>query len=143
MHKLHWFDGLFFIVAWLIIFQVILNFLCFLFNFQMYLESSVSISYFLWLNNLCQKNKVSKSATGSESERTRKRLIETFQDNGLSIASQANIASVNDLDITLNLRTGSYKPHQKPNNQPLCIDKYSTHPRHILNALLDTISKRI
>ena len=41
-HKLHWFDGLLFVVAWLIIFQVILNFEFFFFNFQTYLESSVS-----------------------------------------------------------------------------------------------------
>ena len=45
-HKLHWFDGLLFVVAWLIIFQVILNFEFFFFNFQTYLESSVSFSYF-------------------------------------------------------------------------------------------------
>ena len=51
-HKLHWFDGLLFVVAWLIIFQVILNFEFFFFNFQTYLESSVSFWYFSWLNDL-------------------------------------------------------------------------------------------
>ena len=51
-HKLHWFDGLLFVVAWLIIFQVILNFEFFFFNLQTYLESSVSFWYFSWLNDL-------------------------------------------------------------------------------------------
>ena len=52
MHKLHWFDGLHFVVAWLIIFQVMLNFEFFFFNFQTYLKSSVSFSYISWLNDL-------------------------------------------------------------------------------------------
>ena len=62
---------------------------------------------------------VLKSATGSESERMRKRLIKTFQDNDLSITSQTNITSTNFLDMTLNLTTESYKPYRKPNDQPL------------------------
>ena len=86
---------------------------------------------------------VLKSATGSESERMRKRLIKTFQDNDLSITSQTNIASTNFLDITLNLTKESYKPYQKHNDQPLYIDKYSNHPRHIIKTLPNTISKRI
>ena len=49
---MHWFDGLLFVVAWLIIFKVILNFEFFFLNFQTYLESSVSSSYFSWLNDL-------------------------------------------------------------------------------------------
>ena len=66
---------------------------------------------------------VLKSATGSESERMRKRLIKTFQDNDLSITSQTDITSANFLDIALNLTTESYKPYRKPSDQPLYIDK--------------------
>ena len=51
--------------------------------------------------------------------------------------------SVNFLDITLNLTTESYRPYRKPNHQPLYIDKYSNHPRHIIKTLPDTISKGI
>ena len=86
---------------------------------------------------------VLKSATGSESERMRKRLIKTYQDNGLSISSQTNITSANFLDITLNLATESYKPCRKPNDQPLYIDKYYNNLRHIIKTLLNTISKGI
>ena len=139
---------------------MILNFE-FLFNFQTYLESSVSFSYVSWLNDLLWLLYLSlnvvlviglyrddglavlKSATGSESERMRKRLIKTFQDSDLSISSQTNITSANFLDITLNLTTESYKPYRKPNDQPLYIDKYSNHPRHIIKTLTNTISKRI
>ena len=86
---------------------------------------------------------VLKSSTGSESERMRKRLIKTFQDNDLSITSQTNITSANFLHITLNLTTESYKPYRKPNDLSLYIDKYSNHPRHIIKTSPNTISKRI
>ena len=83
-----------------------------------------------------------KSATGSESESMRKRLIQTFPDNDLSITSQTNITSATFLDMTLSLTTESYKPYRKPNDQPLYIDEYSSHPRHIIETLPDTISER-
>ena len=51
-HRLHLFEGLLIVVSWLIIFQVILNFLFFFVDYQTYLESSVSFSYFSWLNDL-------------------------------------------------------------------------------------------
>ena len=86
---------------------------------------------------------VFKSATGSESERMRKRLIKTFQEKSFSITSQTNISSANYLDIALNLTTESYKPYRKPSDQPLYIDKYSNLPRHIIKTLPNTISKRI
>ena len=86
---------------------------------------------------------VSISAKGIESELTRKRLIKTYEDNGLSMTSQINITSANFLDITPNLRTESYKPYRNPNNQPLFTDKYSNHSRRIIKTLSDTISKRI
>ena len=84
-----------------------------------------------------------KSATGSESESMRKQVIKTFQGNGLSIASQTNIIRVYTLDINQNLATESYKLCRKPSDQPLYIDKYSNHPRHIIKTLPDTISKTI
>ena len=51
-HGLHWFDGLFIVVAWLIIMQVTLNLTLILRNLQMYLENSVLFSYFWRLNDL-------------------------------------------------------------------------------------------
>ena len=82
---------------------------------------------------------VLKSATGSESERMRKRLIKTFHDNDLSIASQANITSANFLDKALNITTESYVQYRKTNEKPLYIDKYSNHPRHNIKTLPNTI----
>ena len=84
---------------------------------------------------------VLKSATGSESERIRKRLVKTFQAHGLS--HKTNITSSIFLEITMNLRTESYKPFRKPNNQHLYIHKHSNHPSYIIKTLPETSSKRI
>ena len=74
---------------------------------------------------------------------TNEKTAKTFRDNSLCITSKTNIASVNFLDITLTQATEPYKPYRKPNTQPLYIDKYKNHPRHIIKTLPDTISKRI
>ena len=86
---------------------------------------------------------VVNSATRSESERMRIRLIRTSQDNSLSIISQTKIRSANFLYIFPNLTTESYKPYRKPNNQPLYIDKYTNHPRHIIKNITGCYFKRI
>ena len=54
-----------------------------------------------------------------------------------------NITSVNFLDITSNLKTESYQPSRKPNNDPRCIDINSNHPPQILNQLSKYISERL
>ena len=81
---------------------------------------------------------VSKT-TVSELERTRKLLTKKFQDHSQSITSQANIASATFSDMTLRLRTESYKQHSKLNNLPLYISKHSSYPSHIIKSLPETI----
>ena len=61
---------------------------------------------------------VLKSANGRDSECMRKRMVKTFEDNGLSISSQASIASANFFDVSLYQTTESYKPCRKPNESP-------------------------
>ena len=39
---------------------------------------------------------------------------------------------VNFLDVTLDLRSGLYKPYNKPNDTPLYVHKNSNHPPSIL-----------
>ena len=43
------------------------------------------------------------------------------------------------LDITFHLVNDIYKPHYKPNNQTLNINKYSNHPPNILKQLPKSI----
>ena len=49
-------------------------------------------------------------------EQRKNKIIKTFKDCRLSITVTTNITSVNFLDLTLNLKTESYQPFRKPNN---------------------------
>ena len=80
---------------------------------------------------------------GPSSDRIRKDIVRTFQELGLKITIQTNLKIVNFLDVTMNLLTGTYQPYNKPNDQPLYINKNSNHPPNIIKAIPDNISRRI
>ena len=43
--------------------------------------------------------------------------------------------SIDFLDITMDLRTGKYKPFMKSNNTPLYVHKDSNHPPSIIKNI--------
>ena len=77
------------------------------------------------------------------SDRKRKDITETFKNLGLKITIEANLKTVNFLDVTLDLGNESYKPYRKPNDNPLYINASSNHPPSILKQLPKNISKRV
>ena len=62
---------------------------------------------------------------------------------GLKITIEANKKVVNFLDVTLNLNNGKYMPYNKPNNNPLYINKKSNHPPSIIDNIPLSINKRL
>ena len=62
---------------------------------------------------------------------------------GLSIIVTANVTSVDFLDVTFNLKTESYQPVRKPNNEPKYIDISSNHLPQVLEQLPKSIEKRL
>ena len=76
-------------------------------------------------------------------ERTKKSIIQLFNDNGLKITICMNLVQVDFLDITMNLENDKFWPYRKPNNEPLYINKLSNHPPNILKELPSMIEKRI
>lgn len=84
-----------------------------------------------------------KNHNGHENDKTRKQLIEIFKEHELKIVIQCNLKSVDYLDITLDLNTGSYKPYNKLNNDPRYINANSNHPPSIIKQIPKSISKRI
>ena len=46
----------------------------------------------------------------------KKQICKIFAENNLKISIEANYKSTNFLDITMDLRTGEYKPYTIPNN---------------------------
>lgn len=81
--------------------------------------------------------------TPREIENIKKNICQVFKDNNLKITIEANKKSVNFLDLTLDLRTGTYKPFNKPGNIPQYVHRHSNHPPSILKSLPETINKRL
>ena len=84
-----------------------------------------------------------KGTSGRVADKVRKDLCAQFLEFGLKITAEVNHQLVNFFDMTLNLREGSYRPHRKPNNDPLYINRHSNHPPSITKQLPASISKRI
>ena len=78
-----------------------------------------------------------------QAELAKKKLCRIFKDNGLNITIEANVKSVNFLDINLNLETGIYKPYMKPNDTPLYVHKESNHPPVILRNIPLSVNNRL
>ena len=83
---------------------------------------------------------VLRNMPGSQMDRTRKNLIKIFQEYGLSIVCKYHLRSVDFLDVPFNMKQETYTPNRKPNNDPICIHKYSNYPQNTLRDLSKSIS---
>jgi hypothetical protein len=82
-------------------------------------------------------------ATSRQIEITKKKICQIFSENNLHITVEANKKSVDFLDITLDLRSGTYEPFMKDNNTPLYVHKDSNHPPSIIRNIPEGINKRL
>ena len=78
-----------------------------------------------------------------EIEKIKKELCKIFRDNDLKITVEANKTKVNFLDVTLDLRSGTYWPYTKEGNIPLYAHRKSNHPPSILKNISESINKRL
>ena len=83
---------------------------------------------------------VFKNISGPTAERMKNDITRHFKNDGLNITIQTNTKTVNYLDMTFNLNSGTYYPYRKPNDQPLYINTKSNHPPRIIKQLPDNIS---
>ena len=82
-------------------------------------------------------------STPRQVEKLKKQIQETFNKLGLEITIEANLKSINFLDITMDLDADVYKPYIKPNTTPLYINSLSNHPPTITKNLPAAINKRL
>ena len=66
-----------------------------------------------------------------------------FHDHHLKLEIKCNLKSVDYLDITFDLTTGTYKPFSKMNNNPRYINANSNHPPSFVRDIPESVSKRI
>ena len=67
---------------------------------------------------------VSRSVSGPQSEKIKKNFQKIFNDNSLKLEIMCNLSVVDYLDVTLNLKDGSYKPYRKPNDETMYIHSH-------------------
>ena len=76
-------------------------------------------------------------------EAIKKEMRKIFKHNSLQITLEVNTKVVDFLDITLDVRTATYKPYKKPNSKIPYIHKQSNHPPSIIKNLPKSINKRL
>ena len=86
---------------------------------------------------------VIKCLSGLEIERLKKNVDKTFKNWIINIIIEANLHTVNYLDVTLDLWKDTYLPYRKPNNVPVYINNCSNHPRIVIKQLPNSIRKRL
>ena len=78
---------------------------------------------------------------GQQTDRIRKRIIETFKSLDFQMEIMANLPEVDFRHAMFDLRTNTYRPYRKPNNTRSYIHMSSNHPPEILNKLPTSISE--
>ena len=61
----------------------------------------------------------------------------------MKITIEANLKSVNFLDVNFNLDNESFSPFMKPNNNPIYVHTKSNHPPNILKNIPAAVNKRL
>ena len=92
-------------------------------NFGLYLEDGLAL-----LRNL----------NGQETDKVR-----VFKDIGFSLEIETNLKEVDFLDVSLNLRNGTYRPYKKPNDGLLYIHSLSNHPPNVIKQIPKSIQEKL
>ena len=71
------------------------------------------------------------------------KIFKIFKSNGLSITVECNLIVTDFLDVTFDLKSATYYPYRKPNNDLLYINQHYNHPPSIINQIPSMISNRI
>ena len=82
-------------------------------------------------------------ASPREIEKIKQQVSKVFKSNGLKITIEANKKTVNFLDVTFDLTSGTYKPFMKPNNKLLYVHRQSNHPPALIKNIPENINKRL
>ena len=81
--------------------------------------------------------------TERQREKLKQKLLIVFYEDGLKITIEANIHSVDFLDVNLDLKTGLHKRFLKPNQTPLYVHSLSNHPKQIKENIPKAVNDRL
>ena len=84
-----------------------------------------------------------ENISGLDSEKLEKKLFKIFISNGLSITVEYNLIVTDFLDATFDLKSATYCPYRKSNNELLYINKHSNHRPSIIKQIPSLVSNRV
>ena len=105
------------------------------------LENKIPKSNF----GLYQDNGLSllRSLSGQLTDKVRKNIIGVFKDISFSLEVETNLKEVDFLDVSLNLRNGTYRPYKKPNDILLYVHSLLNHPPNVIKQIPNSIQERL
>ena len=105
------------------------------------LENKIPKSNF----GLYQDNGLSllRSLSGQLTDKVRKNIIGVFKDISFSLEVETNLKEVDFLDVSLNLRNGTYRPYKKPNDILLYVHSLLNHPPNVIKQIPNFIQERL
>ena len=86
---------------------------------------------------------VFRNKSGTHLEKIKKKLQRLFKEYDLEIIAESNQKIVNYLDVTLNLKDGTFRPYHKPGDQMQYIHTESNHPSNIIKHIPASIESRL
>ena len=84
-----------------------------------------------------------RNKSSTELEKMKKKLERLFKEYDLEITAESNQKIVNYLDITLNLKDGTFRPYHKPDDQMPYIHTESNHPPNIIKHIPASTETRL
>ena len=70
-------------------------------------------------------------------------MCKIFKENRLNITVECNLAITDFLDVTFDLKSGTYYPYRKQNSAILYVYKQSNHPPSIIKQIPSMKGKRV
>ena len=83
------------------------------------------------------------NGTEKENDELRKKLIKICKSNGLDITVECNKHIIDFLDVTLNIKDGSFWPFVKENSNIKYVNTNSNHPPVVLQNIPKGINNRL
>ena len=78
-----------------------------------------------------------------QAENIKKKICKNFPRHELAITANMKGSTVDFLDVTFDLKNGSFKPYNKPGNIPQYVHRLSNHPPTIIKNIPEGINRRL
>ena len=84
-----------------------------------------------------------RNKSGTQLEKMKKKFQRLFKEYYLEITAESNPKIVNYLDVTFNVKDGTFRPYHKPGDQIRYIHTESNHPPNIIKHIPASIETRL